>query len=111
MQFIKERKSVATTDRQDLQPIKERKSVAKTYQPHFRPIKEHKYGGGTLRIIELSLVPIILMILAHIALPEFARCKPYKAMQSEAKQYVSSMNKVSKLILQKMVLLAILFLL
>ncbi len=93
LQPIKERKSVATTDRPDLQPIKERKSVAKTYQPHFRPIKEHKYGGGTLRIIELSLVPIILMILAAIALPEFARCKPYKAMQSEAKQYVSSMNK------------------
>jgi type IV pilus assembly protein PilA len=93
---IKNRKSVATTDRQDLRPIKNRKSVAKTYQPHFRPIKEHKSGGGTLRIIELSLVPIILTILSAIALPEFAKCNGTLAKQSEAKQYLSSMNRAQQ---------------
>ena len=33
------------------------------------------------------------MILAAIALPELGRCRPYKAMQTEAKLYVSSMHK------------------
>ena len=95
LQPIKERKSVATTDRQDLQPIKERESVATTYQPDWRPIKEHKSGGGTLRIIEFFVVVIIIGILSSIALPSFLHCGN-KAMQSEAKQYLSSMNRAQQ---------------
>ena len=95
LQPIKERKSVATTDRQDLQPIKERESVATTYQPDWRPIKEHKSGGGTLRIIEFFVVVIIIGILSSIALPSFLHCGN-KAMQSEAKQYLGSMNRAQQ---------------
>ncbi|MBE9183380.1 hypothetical protein IQ270_01225 [Microcoleus sp. LEGE 07076] len=93
LQPIKQRKSVATVDRQDLRSIKKLKSVAKTYQPDLRSINEYKSGGGTSRIIDFFVVVIIIGILSAIALPEFARCKPYKAMQIQAKQYVSSMNK------------------
>ncbi|MEG4224815.1 type IV pilin-like G/H family protein [Microcoleus sp. N9_B2] len=93
LQPIKEPKSVARVDRQNLWPIKKLKSVAKTYQPDLRSINEYKSRGGTSRIIDFFVVVIIIGILSAIALPEFARCKPYKAMQSEAKQYVSSMNK------------------
>ncbi len=111
LQPIKERKSVAITEWPDLPPLKERKFVATTYQPYLQPIKEPKsvattllkiiliyFPLGILRILfsKFSVVSIIIMILSAIVLPEFARCKPYKAMQSEAKQYLSSMNRAQQ---------------
>jgi type IV pilus assembly protein PilA len=107
LQPIKEPKSVATTEWPDLPPLKERKSVATTYQPYLRPIKESESVATTLLKIIFIHFPLailkilfstfsvvaIIMILAAIALPELGRCRPYKAMQSEAKQYLSSMNK------------------
>ena len=109
LQPIKERKSVATTDRQDLRPIKNRKSVAKTYQPHFRPIKERESVAITLLKIIFIYFPLgilkilfstfsvvaIIMILSAIALPSFTGCGN-KARQSEAKQYVGSMNRAQQ---------------
>jgi type IV pilus assembly protein PilA len=95
LQPIKEPKSVAKVDRTNLQPIKEPKSVAKTYQPYFYSINECIYGRGTSRIIEFFVVVIIIGILAQIALPSFLHCSN-KAMQSEAKQYVGSMNRAQQ---------------
>jgi type IV pilus assembly protein PilA len=46
---IKERKSVAKTDRTNLQPIKERKSVAKTDRTNLQPLKEPKAVAKTDR--------------------------------------------------------------
>ncbi|NJK77068.1 MAG: general secretion pathway protein GspH [Richelia sp. CSU_2_1] len=69
--------------------------MAKTYQPHFYSINECIYGRGTSRIIELFVVVIIIGILAHIALPSFLHCGN-KAMQSEAKQYLGSMNRAQQ---------------
>ncbi|WP_293353508.1 MULTISPECIES: type IV pilin-like G/H family protein [unclassified Microcoleus] len=95
LQPLKEPKSVTTVDRQDLRPIKNLKSVAKTYQPDLRSINEYKSGEGTSRIIDFFVVVIIIGILAHIALPSFLHCGN-KAMQSEAKQYVGSMNRAQQ---------------
>ena len=99
LQPIKERKSVATTDRQDLRPIKNRKSVAKTYQPHFRPIKERESVATTLLKIIFIYFPlgiILFVIVAVNVFAELSRCRPYKAMQSEAKQYLGSMNRAQQ---------------
>jgi type II secretory pathway pseudopilin PulG len=108
LQPIKEPKSVAKTDRTNLQPIKEPKSVAKVDRTNLQPIKECEsvattllkiiliyFPLGILRILfsKFSVVSIIITILSAIAIPDLARCRPYKAMQSEAKQYLSSMNK------------------
>ena len=94
---------LAKTYRQDLQPIEEPKSVPTTYQPYLPVIKEPESVTTTLLKIMFIYLPlaaiklffalIILVILAAIALPELGRCRPYKAMQTEAKLYVSSMNK------------------
>ncbi|MEG3851027.1 type IV pilin-like G/H family protein, partial [Microcoleus sp. herbarium13] len=92
LQPIKEPKPAATVDRQDLRSIKNRKSVAKTYQPYLPPIKEHKSGGGSLRFF---VVVIIIGILAQIVLPELTSCGN-KGRQSEGKQYVGSMNRAQQ---------------
>jgi type II secretory pathway pseudopilin PulG len=109
LQPIKEPKSVATVDRTNLQPLKEPKSVAKVDRANLQPIKERESVPTTLLKTLLIYFPlgilkillsnfyvvsiIIITILSAIVLPDMARCKPYKAMQSEAKQYVSSINK------------------
>ncbi|MEG4319856.1 MULTISPECIES: type IV pilin-like G/H family protein [unclassified Microcoleus] len=58
--------------------------------------KKSKSGGGSLLKILFIYFPLLVVILATIALPELARCRPYKAMQSEAKQYVSSINRAQQ---------------
>jgi type IV pilus assembly protein PilA len=106
LQPPKQPKSVPTVDRTNLQPIKECKSVPTTYQPYLRPIKERESVATTLlkiifihfplAMIKLFFGIIFLVIVAAIAIPDLARCRPYKSMQSEAKQYLSSMNRAQQ---------------
>ena len=92
LQPIKERKSVARVDRQDLQPIKERESVAIT----LLKIIFIYFPLGILKILFSTFsVVAIIMILSAIALPSFTGCGN-KARQSEAKQYVGSMNRAQQ---------------
>ncbi|MCW6051919.1 type IV pilin-like G/H family protein [Microcoleus sp. A2-C5] len=59
-------------------------------------ITRNKKNDGGFTLVELTIILMIITILSAIALPEFARCRPYKAMQSEAKQYVSSINRAQQ---------------
>jgi type IV pilus assembly protein PilA len=107
---IKNRKSVATTEWPDLPPLKERKFVATTYQPYLRPIKERESVATTLLKIIFIYFPLgilkilfskfsvvaIIMILLPLSCSELGRCRPYKAMQSEAKQYAGSINRAQQ---------------
>ncbi|MEG3881933.1 type IV pilin-like G/H family protein [Microcoleus sp. herbarium7] len=109
LQPLKEPKSVAKVDRTNLQPIKERKSVPTTDRTNLQPIKECESVATTLLKIILIYFPLgilkilfnkfsvvaIIMILSAIALPSFGGCGN-KAKQSEAKQYVGSMNRAQQ---------------
>lgn len=95
---IKEPKSVATTDRTNLQPIKKCKSLAKKYQPDLRPIKKRESAIATLLKITFIYFPlgiILSVIVAVNAIPDLASCGN-KAKHSEAKQYAGSMNRAQQ---------------
>ncbi|MGB3268172.1 MAG: type IV pilin-like G/H family protein [Microcoleus sp.] len=57
------------------------------------PPNQKNDAGFTL--VELTIVIMIIVILSAIALPAFLGCSN-KAKQSEAKQYVSSMNRAQQ---------------
>ena len=65
---------------------------AASSEKNVPPDKKSKSCVGTLVRITFISVPVV-MILAAIALPLSTCGSPSKAKQSEAKQYVSSMNK------------------
>ena len=65
---------------------------APSSEKNIPPNKKSKSCVGTLLRITFIYVPVV-MILAAIALPSFIGCGGNKARQSEAKQYISSMNK------------------
>jgi len=65
---------------------------AASSEKNLPPDKKSKSCIGTLLRITFISVPVV-MILAAIALPSFLCGSPNKAKQSEAKQYISAMNK------------------
>jgi type II secretory pathway pseudopilin PulG len=65
---------------------------AASSEKNLPPDKKSKSCIGTLLRITFISVPVVI-ILAAIALPSFTCGGSYKAKQSEAKQYVSAMNK------------------
>jgi len=58
-------------------------------------ITRNKKIDGGLTLVELIIVLMIIGILSAIALPSFLGCSN-KAKQSEAKQYISSMNRAQQ---------------
>ena len=58
-------------------------------------IIRNKENDGGFTLVELIIILMIIIILAAIALPSFLTCGN-KAKQSEAKQYVGSMNRAQQ---------------
>jgi len=58
-------------------------------------ITRNKTTDGGFTLVELTIVLMIITILSAIALPSFLGCSN-KAKQSEAKQYISSMNRAQQ---------------
>lgn len=96
LQPIKERKSV-TTDRQDLRPIKNRKSVAATEWPDLPPLKERKSVATTDRQprekLDLNQINQKLKVLAKTYRQDLPPLKEPKSVAKVDRQDLQTIKK------------------